>query len=183
MMPLDTTQLADLLRQSLAQGQHPLLTITSNSMLPLLRRGDQVRLEAVTLAQLQPGDIITTVQPTYLLTHRFWGGNTDTGSLRLYTRGDRSWQFDPPADSANLLGRVQGRCRGVRCLSLQTGRGQQLNRQLTRLAAWEWRWLTHAPAKTILPQGETAVSLNYTQRIGRRLLLIATQTLTNILSY
>lgn len=55
---LPPSVVADLLRDSMAQGQKPYLTITSGSMRPLLHVGDEVQLEPVTLADLNEGQFV-----------------------------------------------------------------------------------------------------------------------------
>lgn len=129
---------ADMLRQSLADGQRPFLTISSDSMTPLLRTGDQVGLEAVASNQLQIGDIITLEQGDHLLTHRFWGLD---GNGRLQTRGDRPLTFDPPAATNQLLGRVVARRRAGKELALTNGSGHRLHRHLIWLLKTESRLL------------------------------------------
>lgn len=146
-MPL----IVDMLRQSMADGQTPFLTITSNSMVPLLKTGDQVGLAPAELDELAAGDIITLVQGAHLLTHRFWGRD-DQG--RPFTRGDRPLTPDKPGAAGQLLGRVIVRRRHDRELSLHTGAGRRLNRHLAWLIQVESYLLTgHAltPAAPPMP--------------------------------
>ena len=132
------TLIADMLRQSLVNGQTPFLTISSNSMAPLLKIGDQVGLEPANVSQLKIGDIITLVQDSHLLTHRFWGLDRDG---LLQTRGDRPLSFDSAMPSTQLLGRVIVRRRASQVLALNSGPGQWLNRHLTQLYKTEARLL------------------------------------------
>jgi hypothetical protein len=158
----NTALIADMLRQSMANGQMPFLTISSNSMAPLLKTGDQVGLEAVEPGQLRAGDIITLVQEGHLLTHRFWGLD---GQGRLHTRGDRPLAPDAPGKADQLLGRIVVRRRQNRELSLQTGIGRRLNHHLAWLVRVESSLLTgHAPSLTAPPmppqkQGKWAARL------------------------
>jgi hypothetical protein len=149
MTPNNTSLIADMLRQSMANGQMPFLTISSNSMAPLLKTGDQVGLEAVEPGQLRAGDIITLVQGGHLLTHRFWGLDAEG---RLHTRGDRPLALDAPGNPDQLLGRIVVRRRQNRELLLHTGAGRQLNRHLVWLVRVESRLLTgHVPSPTAPP--------------------------------
>ncbi len=125
------------LRQTLRQGQTAVLVVSSNSMAPLLWRGDEVVLTAVAPPYPQPGAIFTYVSGAELITHRCV--DQVDGGWRL--RGDRSAQFDPPVAPAQLLGRVCGRRRNGRFLSLDGGLGGWLNGRLAQLAQWEGRWL------------------------------------------
>ncbi len=151
---------AAMLRQSLTQGQTPFLTVSSASMTPLLKTGDQIGLEPATLSQLQPGDIITLAPEGDLLTHRFWG--LENGQLR--TRGDRLLLFDPlwPADC--LLGRVSVRRRNGRSLSFTSGQGQRLNKHLARLSQIENqlmpnKWLVRLWHRALFIWAITAVKI------------------------
>jgi hypothetical protein len=134
----NTQLITDMLRQALAQGERPFLTISSSSMTPLLRPGDQVGLEAIAANQLQIGDIITLEQNSHLLTHRFWGWD-ENGRFR--TRGDRPLTFDPPAAPDQLLGRVIVRRRDGRALDFTHSSGQRLHRHLIWLLKIETRLL------------------------------------------
>lgn len=134
----DTTIIAAMLRDSLAVGQRPYLTISSDSMTPLFRTGDEVGLEAAASDQLQIGDIITLEQDGHLLTHRFWGWD---GNGRLQTRGDRFLVFDTPSAPEQLLGRVAVRRRDGQELDLTSGGGRRLHRFLQWLFKVEARWL------------------------------------------
>lgn len=125
-------QIAQLLQASMQAGQFPLLTVTSNSMAPLLQTGDQVQLEPVTWKQLQPGDIITVVTAQDLLTHRLW--KLHPGN-QLQTRGDRVLAYDPLWQADQLLGRVISRQRGPKTINLRTGNGRRLNQHLAQIAA------------------------------------------------
>ena len=137
---LDSTVLADILRASMAQGQNPGITLTSNSMYPLLKTGDRISIEAILPSDLRHGDIITLIDDSdrsQLLTHRFWGKQLNGSKLLLLTRGDRPLKFDTPFPADNLVGRVIDRQRNQHQLNLQTGSGGWLNRWLARTTAVE----------------------------------------------
>jgi signal peptidase I len=164
----DTDHLAALLRDSLQNGRQPQLTVTSNSMAPLIRAGDLIVIAAAG-ANLQPGDIITFENSSGLLTHRFWGflsGNDHDRPL-LITRGDKPLWFDPPLEPANVVGRICARQRGKQMLNLETGRGKWLNHHLAWLAAFENRGIISKvllngdamvqPQKTDIPLGKRLV--------------------------
>jgi signal peptidase I len=123
------------------RGHSPRLTVTTKSMWPLLRPGDQIRLKPITIRQLQPGDIITFVAGDYLQTHRYWGTIATPEGEKLLTRGDRPLLFDAPTPIANLLGKVVARHRPTHALSLTTGWGGRLNQLLALVARIEYRWL------------------------------------------
>ncbi len=126
---------AQALRQALRQGQTAVLVISSNSMAPLLWRGDEVLLTAV--ATPQPGDILTYFDGRALMTHRYY---RQAGAEWLL-RGDRVIHPDPPIQPAQVVGKVVGRKRNGRLLRLDAGKGAKLNNLLAQLAHWEARHL------------------------------------------
>lgn len=136
---LPPSVVADLLRDSMAQGQKPYLTITSGSMRPLLHVGDEVQLEPVTLADLNEGDIITIAAPAALLTHRFWGWVDKEGQRFMVTRGDRFLLPDSPWAPTHLVGRVLARRRQRQVLHLRQGKEAWVGRYVARVAAAEGR--------------------------------------------
>ncbi len=171
------TQLTLLLRDSLQQGRPTNLTVTSNSMTPLLQTGDQITLEPVRVSQLEPGDIITFATENHLITHRFWGLAASQGESQLHTRGDRTLCFDPSVAATNLVGRVIRRRRQESTLDLTYGWGQQLNRHLAWLAHLEnWgldagggngRYPQSSLLKQLIHRGIYMWALLCTKLIGR----------------
>mgnify|MGYP002713036377 CR=1 FL=1 len=145
MTDINSLTIADSVRDSLGKGQHPRLTVTSNSMAPLFWANDQVILEAVQPEQLHPGEIITLIDQTGLLTHRIWA-RRGHGFL---TRGDHALNFDGICQADAVVGRVIGRIHKQHMLSFQDGLGRWLDGYLATLARREQRWLTgsqEAPA-------------------------------------
>lgn len=131
--------LADMVRQSLANGQPAWLTVVSGSMRPLLAVDDEVLVEPIQLAQLQWGDVVLLRGEKGLLTHRFYGAIDS----RLHTRGDRNLLPDPPATAEQLLGRVIARRRHGRLWDWHTPPRQWRLRAIGRIAAGEGRLLPH----------------------------------------
>ena len=130
MSELDSEVISGLLRHSLKAGKQPYVTVASNSMLPLLRRGDQIQLTDVPPEELQPGDIIVLGAPVELIVHRFWGLHRRDGAPGLLTKGDHLIHFDPSVPAAALIGRVIRRQREDRQLNLTDGIGRWLNQRL-----------------------------------------------------
>lgn len=168
MTQIDAALLAAMLQESMQQGERPSLTITSNSMYPLFQQGDQVIIEAVQIENLRPGDIITLLDAqdaSQLLTHRYWGTVQHKQHRTLITRGDRPLWFDPPHTETDLIGRVVGRHRNGKKLSLTTGAGRWLNHWLSRQAILESRWFTK---QTIGSTKEMHGDLEASNRRARR---------------
>lgn len=128
---------ADALQVSMRQGRMPFLEVSSNSMAPLLQRGDRIGLSPVQPHQLRSGDIVTFIEQDHLTSHRFWSHEGDY----LKSRGDRNPQFDPLWRRDALVGRVVVRQAAARSLWLDQGAGLYLNRLLFAAGRWEGRLL------------------------------------------
>jgi signal peptidase I len=146
MSPLSPSTLAELLQYGLEAGKLPYVTVTSNSMAPLLKAGDQVAIERVSAEELRPGDLIMVETTAELLTHRYWQGWEQNGQHYLLTRGDRLIQFDSPWPTGRLIGRVVARRRGLRYLELDNSTGEWLNQRLMGIIRLEMKLLTGRPA-------------------------------------
>lgn len=171
MTQVDSTLLADMLRESMRSGERPILTVTSSSMRPLLAAGDQVRIAPVEVGQLQRGDIVTVRDPHdpgQLLTHRYWARLSDAQPPAIWTRGDRPALLDNPSAAADVLGRVTARRRGARELILDAGRGQRLNGYLGRLASAELSWLAGRATSAQLSRVEgDAINARVARQLGK----------------
>lgn len=180
---MDISQVAEFLRYSVQQGQQPFVTITSNSMAPLLRRGDQVQVEGVAWQALQPGDVVLVQAAVDLLTHRYWGNVPQEQTVWLLLRGDRPLAFDAPLPASNLIGRVISRRRQHRLLDLQHGAGRWLNRHLAHLSRSEIHLFDLVPAN--LPPGPTAAWLRrrpWAARAIRRLIYVWAALLARLIT-
>lgn len=167
----DAMLIADLLRRALAQGQQPWLTVSSNSMLPLLAKGDAIQVASCSAENLHPGDIVVVESGQALLAHRFQGRIRQQGRAYLLTRGDRPLATDPLWPDTALLGRVTARRRGRRVLAFDQGGGRRLNAHLAALADWEaailgpaqrrrgWYWPVRLCRALILRWGYVIVAL------------------------
>lgn len=71
-------------------------------MLPTLRVGDLLTVEAGRAAEMGPGDIIVCFQDGRFYTHRVLGWE----GQHLITRGDASLRIDPPVRAEECVGRV-----------------------------------------------------------------------------
>ena len=146
--PLESNNLpslGELLKESLREGKTPILTVISNSMAPLLQRGDQVGLQAIDLTQLESGHIVTFShhhQPGEMITHRIAGIAQVEGKTKLITWADRTLMFDPPIEIDDVIGRVIWRIRKGHRILLDQGRGLWLSNKLSKLATTEVMWIT-----------------------------------------
>ena len=148
----ETSVLAGLLRDAMVAGQMPFLTVSSASMAPLLRVGDEVGIQPVALSQLRIGDVVVVCHQQLILTHRFcgrWAGKSDD---TFVTRGDRSRMYDSPWTESQLLGRVVARRRQKQLLWLDFGPGRWLSRRLAVMAQVEQKALKRWPFAEAQPQ-------------------------------
>ncbi len=162
----DSAIVTELLETALAQGRPAWLTVSSNSMRPLLCRGDQIALAACRVEEVQPGDIVVVRRDEDLLAHRCrarWTARD--GEQYLLTRGDRAVVADPEWPASALLGRVVARRRTGRTLDLTHGAGRRLHRHLAWLARVdEVLFLgTLLPTSSLRPQR----GIGFIQSLGR----------------
>jgi signal peptidase I len=176
MSELDSEVISGLLRHSLKAGKQPYVTVASNSMLPLLRRGDQIQLTDVPPEELQPGDIIVLGAPAELIVHRFWGLHRRDGAPGLLTKGDHLIHFDPSVPAAALIGRVIRRQREDRQLNLTDGIGRWLNQRLASVIALELRLLRKTP-DSMNAEDQQSHDIRKVDSPGRRLAARLTHSL------
>lgn len=134
MNTLDLSVTNEMLCQSLREGVRPFLAVSSNSMAPLIRRGDEIQLAYVDFDGLRAGDIVVVEDADGLLVHRYYHYVATGDTNYLVLRGDRMINFDPPYSSSQLIARVVARRRSKRILPLSHGIGRILNVQLYKLA-------------------------------------------------
>jgi signal peptidase I len=122
------------------------LRVSSSSMAPVLRAGDEITVEAVSPRRLGAGDIVVfRSEINGLVVHRLvWRDKPLGRPSRLYTKGDALDRFDLPVTPEQVLGRVVSVLRGghrfvpttvagrIRCLGLAAARGSR--RMARRLA-------------------------------------------------
>jgi hypothetical protein len=76
------------------------------SMLPSLWPGDVLTIQASTLAQLVPADLVLYWRDGIFFVHRVVRHTQDDGQVRLITRGDSMPHPDQPVSSQEVLGKV-----------------------------------------------------------------------------
>jgi len=127
MPKISTELLAEMLRDALRQGDETALTVASNSMAPLLKKGDMAHLTQVDPVDLKTGDIIVLTTSSGLLVHRLWEQTEGEFGFRLITKGDRVPGYDPATLSTQLLGRVIARSHDRFTIDLRIFPGRWLH--------------------------------------------------------
>ncbi len=89
---------ADMLRQGLTVD----LPLGGSSMLPLVRPGGLIRVTPASAASVRPGDVVIVEAGGCLVCHRLIYADSD----RVVTRGDDSYENDPPCPADAVIGRV-----------------------------------------------------------------------------
>ena len=141
MTDYDALPLADVLREHIGGDQVAQLTVSSNSMSPLLKSGDVIGLQYTGFSHIQRGQIVTFTdsgESRSLTTHRIAASWIDgQGNLQILTRGDHVLFFDRPRKVEAIVGQVVWRVRNGRKLRLDQGPGEWLCKQLGLIAERE----------------------------------------------
>src|SRR5512140_2461685 len=115
--------IAALVREQAARGPFR-FRVTSGSMEPLIRAGDDVLVRAVPLERLRPGDILLVdagvAEGAAFVVHRLRALRPD-GVFVTY--GDRNLAPDRPWQPAALVGQVVALAHGDRVVDLTAGAG------------------------------------------------------------
>ena len=84
------------------------------SMLPAIRPGDTLLIEAANDAEVASGEVVLFLREQRLFAHRAVGRNH--ADLRIITRGDAIRRADRPLNQAELLGKVTLIWRGGKAI-------------------------------------------------------------------
>ncbi len=103
---------APLVRELGVDGTTSEIPVRGNSMRPMLRDGDRVRLAPVIFARARLGDVVLRVEPSGPVIHRVVGWWPSRSGWRLLTKGDSAHRLDAPLSPEGLAGRVVARVRG-----------------------------------------------------------------------
>lgn len=125
------------------------LTVISDSMWPLLRAGDAIRVQPIEPAAMRVGDVVVVRRGADLITHRL----IDIDGDQWVTRGDNAVFADAPAPRAACLGRVSAIEQDVNSIDLAQPQWSRLNRRLGQIGRVQWRisrWLRLTPTSTPL---------------------------------
>ncbi len=109
--------------QGMMQNNSHWLPIVGNSMLPLLREGDQVLVAR--RRHFVIGDLVLFLQREQLIVHRVVGSGP-TGASTWITQGDNCCAPDRPVPAMQMLGKV-----------IAIRRGSIVH----KVDSWWWRWV------------------------------------------
>jgi len=119
------------------------LTVTSDSMRPLLRVGDGVVVQPIDPQALQPGDVIVVQRGGEWITHRL----VAVDERGWHTHGDNTRYGDEAASAARIMGRVIAIERNGQTIDLLQPRWRTIDRRINRVQRAQLR--VFAAARTI----------------------------------
>ncbi len=130
---------ADLLADLLQEHGEARMRAQGTSMLPSIRPGDVLIIEAADVSEIPLGAIAVWRRGERLVAHRVIEQMVSAdGSLKLVTCGDRQQQRDESIGDEELLGRVTMIQRGPRTMlpGPQPSAGARLLRCISRFTDW-----------------------------------------------
>jgi signal peptidase I len=118
------------------------LTVTGDSMRPLLRVGDSVVVQPIDPHALQPGDVIVVQRGGDWITHRL----VTVDERGWHTHGDNTRFGDDVASTAQIVGRVIAIERNGQTIDLLQPRWRAIDRRINRVQRAQLRVLAAARA-------------------------------------
>jgi signal peptidase I len=106
-----------------------LLTVTSDSMRPLLRTGDEVVVIPIDPRTLRPGMVIVVDRNGDWITHRL----VTIDERGWHTQGDNTHILDAAARADEIVGRVITITRGAQTIDLRQPRWDAIERRINRV--------------------------------------------------
>lgn len=137
-LSIDTVY-SEVLGEQLHQRAEVVCHVASQSMFPLVRRRDAVRVRKVPLERLQPGDIILFSQNGELYLHRLIAKLPCDDGVLLRLKGDASLVFDPLVSARQYQGKAVSVARGSRSYYLDSRWWKLVNRLIAYLSLSEGR--------------------------------------------
>jgi signal peptidase I len=105
------------------------LTVTSDSMRPLLRAGDAVAVQPIDPHALQPGEVIVVQRGGEWITHRL----VAVDARGWHTHGDNTRYTDAVVSADHIVGRVIAIERGDHTIDLRQPRWRAIDRRINRV--------------------------------------------------
>jgi signal peptidase len=104
--------LSETVKSLLMEGHSVELSAYGQSMIPLLRPGQKIKLSSIDITQIVRGDLVAFQKQDYLVIHRVHDIILSDGKINLVTKGDSNLNPDNPIDKGNYLAKVTGVFRG-----------------------------------------------------------------------
>lgn len=129
---LNSVVIAALYLEAVRKGQPVWFRVVSGSMHPLLRIGEQVRIEPATAEQIQPGEIAAFETDEGLVIHRIVQQVHKSSGIQLVEMSDVYLRVGQ-VDSAAVVGRVVTIRQGKTYIDLQSPIAQKCGRVTARV--------------------------------------------------
>lgn len=123
--------IAELYREALRKGQPLWFRVSSGSMHPLLRIGEEVYIEPAPAGELQVGEIAAFETSAGLVIHRIVQRHSNQGGVQLVEMSDTQLRAGA-VESKAVIGRVVA-IRGKRRIDLQRPIAQKCGRVIARI--------------------------------------------------
>ena len=147
------------------------LTVTSDSMRPLLQVGDVAVVQTIDPDVLQPGEVIVVQRGGEWITHRL----VTIDERGWHTHGDNTRYLDETASADQIVGHVIAVERGRWTIDLQQPRRRVIDRQINRVQRAQLRALAAARKIGGTPSGSLkhglAAAINWPFQVVIRLLI------------
>jgi signal peptidase I len=96
----------DWCKEELAQGRSLKIPAHGFSMLPSINQGSIVQIEAISMEQILPGDLIAFQRLQHLVVHRVLKIKQKDTELLFESQGDSNMRIDERITSLNYIGKV-----------------------------------------------------------------------------
>jgi len=113
------------------------LTVTGDSMRPLLRAGDGVIVQPIDPYALRPGNVVVAQRGGEWITHRL----VAVDKRGWHMHGDNTRYGDEAASATEIVGRVIAIERGAHTIDLQQPRWHAIGRRINRVQRVQWQIL------------------------------------------
>ncbi len=130
--------LTALVNEHLNLGRFFCLTVSTASMLPLIRPEDEIVVRKGCNETLKRGDIVVFEKFKELYTHRLLCKRMSGSEITLVTKGDNSFVADDPISEKDLLGKVTKIRKGNRSINLEGKFWKIANSLAGTLSYLEW---------------------------------------------
>ena len=130
--------ISQLLKEQINRGEKIQFKVTSKSMRPLIRVGDEVIVDKIIPSTLQPGEIILFERGNVFCTHRFIRRIKKNNRISFVTKGDNLARFDPPITENVILGKVVTIKHNSKRIDLTSSTYNLLNKTLAKAFTFQW---------------------------------------------
>ncbi|MCX5707986.1 MAG: signal peptidase I [Candidatus Omnitrophica bacterium] len=126
-----------MIEEELEKSRTFILEVRSQSMLPLIRPRDLIRVKRLPWPQLCCGDIVVFRSDQEIFTHRLISKKTNSQTISFIAKGDNCFVADRPVMEKDYLGKVISLQRDKRTVRFDRKFMIELNRVIGLISFWE----------------------------------------------